>query len=151
MDHAKVGTLQSPVLAEDRQPSGPDRNAVIRGFSVLLLHSQSMDEEIDRAAATGAPAIVNNTAEHRFEAGFPEGLAILRYHYDTAHRLVLVHTEVPPLLRHKGIATQLAAAALDFARDRELVVVPVCPFVVAYLQQHPEFNALIAPRRAARS
>jgi predicted GNAT family acetyltransferase len=87
--------------------------------------------------------VVNNAAEHRFEARFPEGLALLRYHYDTAHRLVLDHTEVPPVLRHRGIATQLAAAALDFARRGELVVVPICPFVVAYLERHPEFKRLI--------
>jgi hypothetical protein len=100
-----------------------------------------MDEEIVRA--TGGTAIVNNTAEHRFEARFPEGLAVLRYHYDAAHRLTLDHTEVPLVLRHQGIATQLAAAALAFASHRKLVVVPVCPFVVAYLRQHPEFNALV--------
>jgi hypothetical protein len=102
-----------------------------------------MDEEIVRA--TGAAAVVNNTAEHRFEARFPEGLAILRYHYDAAHRLTLDHTEVPPVLRRQGIATRLAAAALDFASDRGLVVVPVCPFVVAYLRRHPEFNGLVQP------
>jgi hypothetical protein len=90
--------------------------------------------------------VVDNAAEHRFEARFPEGLAILRYHYDTAHRLVLDHTEVPPVLRHRGIATRLAAAALDFASRRELVVVPICPFVVAYLERHPEFKRLLGRR-----
>lgn len=104
-----------------------------------------MDEEIARAAAPSAIEIVNNTAERRFEARFAEGLAILRYHYDPAHRLVLDHTEVPTVLRHQGIATQLAGAALEFAWRQQLVVVPVCPFVVAYLRHHPEFNALIRP------
>jgi hypothetical protein len=28
-------------------------------------------------------------------------------------------------------------------------VVPVCPFVVAYLQQHPDFNPLVRPTHAA--
>jgi predicted GNAT family acetyltransferase len=102
-----------------------------------------MDEEIVRA--TGDMAIVNNTAEHRFEARLPDGFAILRYHYDPAHRLILDHTEVPAAHRHQGIATRLAAAALDFASHVGLVVVPVCPFVVAYLRQHPELNRLVGP------
>jgi NAD(P)-dependent dehydrogenase (short-subunit alcohol dehydrogenase family) len=48
-----------------------------------------------------------------------------------------------------GIATRLARTALEFARDHQVVVVPVCPFVVAYLQQHPDFNSLVRPTRAA--
>ena len=83
-------------------------------------------------------AIVNNEAAHRFEARFAEGIALLQYQYRSDGALVLVHTEVPPALRRRGIATRLASAALAFARDHHLEVVPVCPFVVAYLQQHPK-------------
>jgi predicted GNAT family acetyltransferase len=95
------------------------------------------------AAADDVVPIENNTGAHRFEARFPEGLAVLRYHFDASGGLVLDHTEVPPPLRHRGIATRLAGAAFEFARDHQVVVVPVCPFVVAYLEQHPEFSAMI--------
>jgi hypothetical protein len=37
--------------------------------------------------------VENDTAAHRFEARFPEGLALLKYHYDRAGRLSLDHTE----------------------------------------------------------
>ena len=87
-------------------------------------------------------AVDNNEAAHRFEARFPEGIAELRYRYDGGGTLFLVHTEVPPVLRHRGIATRLAGAALVFARDRGLEVVPQCPFVAAYITQHPEFASL---------
>ena len=87
--------------------------------------------------------IQHNDAAHRFEARFQEGMAVLSYHYDLAGALVLDHTEVPALLRHQGIATRLAAAALEFASRHQLIVVPVCPFVVAYLREHPEFSALV--------
>ena len=83
-------------------------------------------------------AIVNNEAAHRFEARFAEGVAVLQYQYRNDGALVLVHTEVPPALRRRGIATRLASAALAFARDNRLEVVPVCPFVAAYLRQHPK-------------
>ena len=85
--------------------------------------------------------IVNNEATQRFEARFAEGVALLQYRYRSDGALVLVHTEVPPALRRKGIATRLASAALAFARDRRLEVVPECPFVAAYLRQHPESRA----------
>jgi predicted GNAT family acetyltransferase len=83
-------------------------------------------------------AIVNNEAAQRFEARFAEGVALLQYQYRSDGALVLVHTEVPPVLRRRGIASRLAMAALAFAKDHGLEVVPVCPFVVAYLRQHPD-------------
>ena len=87
--------------------------------------------------------VENNVAAHRFEARFPEGLAMLKYHYDQAGRLNLDHAEVPPALRHHGVAALLARTALDFARARNLKVVPGCPYVIAYLRQHPELASLV--------
>ena len=102
-----------------------------------------------KPTAPGEVAIENNEAAHRFEARFPEGIAQLRYRYDGGGTLVLVHTEVPPVLRHRGIATRLAGAALAFARDRRFEVVPQCPFVAAYITEHPEFASLIRADAAA--
>ena len=94
-------------------------------------------------------AIENNEAAHRFEARFPEGIAELRYRYDGGSTLVLVHTEVPRVLRHRGIGTRLAGTALAFARDHRFDVVPQCPFVAEYITRHPEFASLIGSDTAA--
>jgi predicted GNAT family acetyltransferase len=51
---------------------------------------------------------------------------------------------VPPAARGGGIASQLTAHALTFARDGGYRVVPSCPFVAAYIQRHPEFRDLLA-------
>jgi predicted GNAT family acetyltransferase len=93
--------------------------------------------------------IENNVAAHRFEARFPEGLAMLKYHYDREGRLNLDHTEVPPALQHHGVAGLLARTAFDFARARNLTVVPVCPYVIAYLQKHPELASLAERGRSS--
>src|ERR1700687_1909743 len=107
------------------------------------------DVAIPPTVVPGEVAIDNNEVAHRFEARFPEGIAELRYRYDAGSTLVLIHTEVPRVLRHQGIATRLAGAALAFARDRHFQVVPQCPFVAAYLMQHPEFASLIRADTAA--
>ena len=52
--------------------------------------------------------------------------------------MVLVHTEVVSSAEGKGIGSQLVAGALDDIRSRGLRVVPVCPFVAAYVRRHPE-------------
>ena len=89
--------------------------------------------------------IEQNLAAHRFEARFPEGLALLKYHYDDVGRLHLDHTEVPAARRHQGVAARLARAALEFARARKATIVPLCPYVITYLKKHPEYAPLVDP------
>jgi uncharacterized protein len=88
--------------------------------------------------------IEHNVAQHRFEIRFPDGLAMLKYHYDKAGRLNLDHTGVPPARQHHGVAARLAETALDFAKAQNLKVVPVCPYVIAYVKAHPELAPLVA-------
>ena len=56
------------------------------------------------------------------------------------------HTVVPPALRSRGIAAELAAHAVAYARANGLMVVPLCPYVLAYLVKHPEYGDLVVPR-----
>ncbi len=58
-------------------------------------------------------------------------------------RIVFVHTEAPPELRGRGIASELARRALDYARREGLRVVAQCPFVAGYLRVHPEYADLV--------
>jgi predicted GNAT family acetyltransferase len=45
---------------------------------------------------------------------------------------------VPPASRGRGLGEALVKAALEAARQEGVRVVPVCPFVRAYLQRHPQ-------------
>ena len=57
---------------------------------------------------------------------------------DRWHSRTLVHTEIDPAFEGHGLGSHLAAGALDDARQRGLTVVPLCPFVTAYLRRHHE-------------
>jgi predicted GNAT family acetyltransferase len=64
--------------------------------------------------------------------------------YDLAGTtLRLLHAEVPPLMRNKGIGGDVVHAILDNLRasttDR---VQPVCGFVVTWMRRHPEYADL---------
>ncbi|MGH7540608.1 MAG: GNAT family N-acetyltransferase [Gemmatimonadota bacterium] len=59
------------------------------------------------------------------------------------HRLVLLHTEVPPALEGRGVAARLARHALDLARREGLGVTAECPFVHGYAERHPEYRSLL--------
>ena len=95
--------------------------------------------------ATVAPLVVAHEPEHhRFVVHAPEGTAELRYSERKPNRLVLIHTEVPAVMGGRGIASRLAHDALEYARAHNAKVVPLCPFVRAYIGRHPEYRDLVS-------
>jgi predicted GNAT family acetyltransferase len=57
---------------------------------------------------------------------------------------------VNPAYEGRGFGSRLAEAALDDARRQALAVVPLCPFIAWYIEQHPEYRDLVAADYAAR-
>lgn len=86
--------------------------------------------------------IRHNLPRHRFEAGTEPELAKLDYRID-ANTVAMYHTEVPRHLQGAGLGGQLAHAALQWARDAGLKVIPSCPFVADYIHKHQEFASLL--------
>ncbi|MBV8445255.1 MAG: N-acetyltransferase [Candidatus Dormibacteraeota bacterium] len=58
--------------------------------------------------------------------------------------IILIHTEVDPALQGQGQGSVLAQHALDEARQRGERVVPRCPFVRRFIDEHPEYASLVA-------
>ncbi len=56
-------------------------------------------------------------------------------------RITFTHTLVRPEYEGRGLGSRLARSVLDDAVARELTIVPVCPFISAYLRRHPEYEA----------
>jgi uncharacterized protein len=94
-----------------------------------------------------AGSVRDNAPARRYEIELGGPPAVLAYRR-TPGAIELLHTEVPPAHRGRGLAEQLARHALDAARREGLRVVPTCPFVQAYLRRHPEDQALTAGRTA---
>lgn len=95
---------------------------------------------------TDSPAltIVHNEAQQRFEAAVTGGTAYVVYRR-AGKVLHLVHTEVPAEAGGAGVAGKLVRAALDYAAAQGYTVFPMCSYVRAYMQRHPETQTLLAP------
>jgi predicted GNAT family acetyltransferase len=63
--------------------------------------------------------------------------------------VVLIHTEVDPKYEGQGLGSQLVRGALDDIRSRGMRLIPLCPFVRAYLERHPEQRDLVGDGRNA--
>ena len=86
--------------------------------------------------------VTHDEDTHRFEVETDAGVGYLAYRPE-GDTLVLLHTDVPPGAEGQGIGSALARAALDHARAQGLGVVPLCVFVLSYLERHPEYADLV--------
>jgi len=78
----------------------------------------------------------------RFEIEENGATAYLEYR-ESPGVLELIHTEVPEELRHKGLATELAETALEYAREHGLKIDVICPVVAEYIGRHPEYAEMV--------
>jgi predicted GNAT family acetyltransferase len=83
------------------------------------------------------PDVVDNRAESRLEIVEDGGTAVLEYRI-VGKRFSLIHTGVPKEFEGKGFGSALVKAAIQKARDEDLVVLPYCPYARAWIEKHPE-------------
>jgi len=87
--------------------------------------------------------IERNDAAERYELtldGEPVGFAQYRA---TPGRIVFTHTVIEPDHEGKGLGSRLAKFVIDDAIARGDRIVPRCPFIAAYLREHPGYEASV--------
>jgi uncharacterized protein len=88
--------------------------------------------------------VEHDSKTHRFVAQVPSGTAILAYAPAGPRLLELYSTYVPPPDRDRGVAGGLVEAALGYAREQGMRVIPTCPYVSQWIREHPENADLVA-------
>jgi uncharacterized protein len=53
-------------------------------------------------------------------------------------KLTVYHTEVYPEFEGRGFAKQLLDRLVSYAKENDLKIVPLCPYVNAQFRRHPE-------------
>ena len=92
-----------------------------------------------------APVHVDHRpADHRFVATVDGGEAVLIYAPLPDGALDLEHTIVPEEARGGGVGDALVRAAVAYARDRGVQLVPTCPYVEAWVARHPKERDVFA-------
>jgi len=92
----------------------------------------------------GGVTVTNSEEAQCFETSV-DGLRAFIAYRRFPGRIVFTHTEVPPPLEGKGLASKLARTALEFARVSHLRVVPLCPYVSSFIRKHSEYRDLVSP------
>ena len=121
-------------------PHAPTGFYVRDPFGVLF----DIVERPARPPRATAEDVVLNASKHQFELRIGDDLARLVYRRK-GDVIDLLHTEVPKPLEGRGMANALAQAALDFAAENALQVIPSCPFVRAWLKRHETRATIVGP------
>lgn len=64
---------------------------------------------------------------------------------ETEGVVLLPHVEVDPEVGGRGIGSQLARGTLDHLREQGAKVVPLCPFIIDFIEKNPEYQDLVSP------
>ena len=120
-----------------------DENGAIERLAQTVGKRTGTERTLEMEQETEPFEIKNNESAQRFETRIDGHDAFVQYRYSVGGDFVLSHTEVPPALGGRGLGGKLAAAALDYARNRQLKVVVTCPFITKYLHKHPEYEGLL--------
>jgi predicted GNAT family acetyltransferase len=89
--------------------------------------------------------LINNIKKRQYEFHIDEKIARIEYTINAIGDVYLTHTQVPDSLAGQGIAAALTEKVLLDIQQRGVNVIPLCPFIIAYIRRHPEWKTLVLP------
>ncbi len=87
--------------------------------------------------------VVDNPDQERYEIRVDGALAGFAVYKRRPGLIAFIHTEVDPRFEGQGIGGQLARSVLDAARADGEQVLPFCPFIRGWIEQHPAYVDLV--------
>ncbi len=70
-------------------------------------------------------------------------LAELVYTKPSADKIIIEHTEVDDTLAGKKVGLQLVTTAVDYARQQNLKIIPLCPFAKSVFDKKPDLRDVL--------
>lgn len=70
-------------------------------------------------------------------------LASMTYSYAGDDKIIIDHTEVDDALRGQSVGYKLVEASVDFARNKNLKIMPLCPFANAVFKKRSEYKDVL--------
>jgi predicted GNAT family acetyltransferase len=58
-------------------------------------------------------------------------------------KIIIDHTEVNPGNNGKGFGKKMVAKAVEFAREKNIKIIPLCPFAKNVFNKTPEFRDVL--------
>ena len=86
----------------------------------------------------------NRETKGEFIATFDETKAgEMTYSWAGADKIIIDHTEVEPAYNGKGVGKEMVYKAVEFARENNLKIIPLCPFATATFKKNEEIRDVL--------
>lgn len=89
--------------------------------------------------------LILNEEKKRFEFEVENKIAFIEYILTNENIMFLTHTEVPIALEGKGVGSAIVSKTLQYIKEKDYTLAPLCPFVAAYVKRHPDWKSILAP------
>jgi predicted GNAT family acetyltransferase len=67
----------------------------------------------------------------------------MTYVWVNTDRIIIDHTEVDNELAGKGVGNMMVTQAVEFARIKNIKIIPLCPFAKSVFSKIKEFNDVL--------
>ncbi len=70
----------------------------------------------------------------------------MTYSWAGDDRFIIDHTEVNPEFSGKGVGQKMVEAAVAYARENNLKIIPLCPFAKAQFDRHADWKDVLTEK-----
>lgn len=86
----------------------------------------------------------NNEEKGQFDI-YQDGkhAGLMTYKWDSAEKFTITHTEVDKQFGGQGLGQNLVEAGVNFAREKGVKIVPLCPFAKAVISKNPDWQDIL--------
>jgi len=67
----------------------------------------------------------------------------MTYSWAGNDRIIIDHTEVNPAFKGKGVGKKLVLAAVDFAREKKISIIPLCAFAKSVIDRNEDLRDVL--------
>ncbi|MBC7847331.1 MAG: N-acetyltransferase [Flavobacterium sp.] len=68
---------------------------------------------------------------------------IMTFVFAGSDKIIIDHTEVNPGNNGKGYGKKMVAKAVEYAREKNIKIIPLCPFAKKVFDKTPEFKDVL--------
>ncbi len=72
-----------------------------------------------------------------------EPKAAMTYTMPSSHQMIIEHTEVSDELRGQQAGYKLVNAAVEYARENQIRIIPLCPFAASVFKKKVEYSDVL--------
>jgi uncharacterized protein len=69
--------------------------------------------------------------------------AMMSFVFAGSDKIIIDHTEVKPGNEGKGFGKKMVSKAVEYARDKQIKIIPLCPFAKSVFDKTPEYKDVL--------